>query len=1066
MKAVLAVAIVVAGAVTGQEIRVPTVVEAASNPVGLVPIVPARLLETRPGLTTVDDEFAGAGPAGAGTTIELTVAGRAGIPSDATAAILNVTAVRPTDHGFLTVYPCDQPRPTASNVNYVPGDVTPNSVLAKLDASGRACIFTLATTHVLADATGYVPAGGSPTPIVPARLLETRPGLTTVDDEFAGAGPAGAGTTIELTVAGRAGIPSDATAAILNVTAVRPTDHGFLTVYPCDQPRPTASNVNYVPGDITPNSVLAKLDASGRACIFTLATTHVLADATGYVPAGGSPTPIVPARLLETRPGLTTVDDEFAGAGPAGAGTTIELTVAGRAGIPSDATAAILNVTAVRPTDHGFLTVYPCDQPRPTASNVNYVPGDVTPNSVLAKLDASGRACIFTLATTHVLADATGYVPSDQPLAALAEPSAERLAAGVPAQAGGVILRDELWITLGSPELPGARTDATGLAAAVGAQVIGGFEEFGIYQLRWPSAVDIDEKTTQINALRPDAVAGPSMWGGVGEAAEPPGDWNDDGPEGTWHLRTIDAPAAWDLTKGSSVRVGIVDTGTAFRGHEDLDVSFPSGHPTVGAQPHGTHVAGLACARANGKGVVGAAWGCPVVSAGFSGNSWYNVFAAALAVLDSDVKIINMSLGQNFFDASGNKRCATPSEGDAAETELRKSFSSLFAHLMGSTRGSKVVWTLAAGNNCVAGSQSPMAIAAADNGLPNVLIVEAANSDGSLASFSNFGTGPSIAAPGGVGVGSNGDGTVGLWSTTVRSCAGLFQCGGYGPSSGTSMAAPIVAGVAALTWERHPTKAAAQIVRCITIGAAYTGRTVPGRSVYPTNRVPTEEYNYFGTPLLSAKRAVDCPPDAPLCEGSSFFDPAVLVPCAQLRQVRDQFTVAYPDADCRSHRYANGQIEATRGRSSSPVAVPAFRGADDDHITYLDVWMVYRNSRTGDERSFWVDAVTSESGPLATPGAATCSSGGTGSSVSDRDQGTWTSIAVEVQSLACPRNGGMCLPTTAVQRRPTKPAESYSFVVPNSLATLATSTPSSPSSTTLADGRTVRGDRFFAPSTS
>ena len=50
------------------------------------------------------------------------------------------------------------------------------------------------------------------------------------------------------------------------------------------------------------------------------------------------------------------------------------------ANIPTNATAVILNVVAVNPTNHGHLTIYPCDTPRPHASNLNYPPGTTTAN--------------------------------------------------------------------------------------------------------------------------------------------------------------------------------------------------------------------------------------------------------------------------------------------------------------------------------------------------------------------------------------------------------------------------------------------------------------------------------------------------------------------------------------------------------------------------------------------------------------------------------------------------------------------------------------------------------------
>ena len=219
-------------------IQVDRTALASELPSPIVPVVPARLLETRSGLSTVDGLFNGVGRQAAGATIELTVAGRGGVPVDAAAVLLNVTAVFPDGPGFATVWPCGTSRPDASNLNYSAGQVVPNAVLAKIGVGGKVCIFTLAGADVLADVNGYVPAGGAVGTVVPARLLETRSGLSTVDGLFNGVGRQAAGATIELTVAGRGGVPVDAAAVLLNVTAVFPDGPGFATVWPCGTSRP------------------------------------------------------------------------------------------------------------------------------------------------------------------------------------------------------------------------------------------------------------------------------------------------------------------------------------------------------------------------------------------------------------------------------------------------------------------------------------------------------------------------------------------------------------------------------------------------------------------------------------------------------------------------------------------------------------------------------------------------------------------------------------------------------------------------------------------------------------
>jgi hypothetical protein len=170
-----------------------------------------------------------------------------------------------------------------------------------------------------------------------------------------------------------------------------------------------ASNVNYRTGVDIANAVTVKLGGGGKACIYTFAATHLLTDVNGYIPAGASVATLTPARLLDTRSPNSTIDGAGAGGGVAPAGSVTEVQVAGRGGVPTDAAAAVLNVTVVGAAADAFATVFPCGQPVPTASNVNYRAGIDIANAVIVKLGAGGKACIYTFAVTHLLTDASGY---------------------------------------------------------------------------------------------------------------------------------------------------------------------------------------------------------------------------------------------------------------------------------------------------------------------------------------------------------------------------------------------------------------------------------------------------------------------------------------------------------------------------------------------------------------------------------------------------------------------------------------------------------------------------------
>lgn len=381
-----------------------------------VSFAPQRILDTRPDGVTVDGQFQQGGLVPAGGTVELQVGGRAGVAGDASSAILNVAVVGATGPGFLTIWPCGIERPNASSVNYFAGDARSVAVYARLAGDGRLCIYALTPTEIIVDVNGYQPDSSTAfTTVTPARLLDTRTdgSNATVDGQFNGIGRRAAGTITELTVAGRGDVPADASAAILSVAGAYSDGAGFVTVWPCGEEMPTASNVNLNrAGDVVPNAVISKIGTDGKVCIFNLTGLDLVVDVSGYAPASAQFHSIAPARLLDTRSDGTTIDGSFAGIGPIEAGGQLELQVAGRADVPSGVVATAINVTVTGAAGPGFITVWPCGTERPLSSNVNYGPGTTTANLVMPGLSSSGEVCFYSLSETHLVVDVSGYFPA------------------------------------------------------------------------------------------------------------------------------------------------------------------------------------------------------------------------------------------------------------------------------------------------------------------------------------------------------------------------------------------------------------------------------------------------------------------------------------------------------------------------------------------------------------------------------------------------------------------------------------------------------------------------------
>jgi alpha-tubulin suppressor-like RCC1 family protein len=379
------------------------------QPPSFAPLVPARLLDTRPGGATIDGIDDGGDVRDADSTTALQVAGRGGVQLDATSVALNVTVTGAAGTGFITVYPCGTTQPNASSINYTAGSTIANAVIAKVSTSGNVCLYTSAATQLIVDVNGYFRDSTAFGSLEPARLLDTRPDSLTVDGLYENFGLAEADSVTEVSITTRGNVPPTATAVALNVTVNEAKGTGFVTVYPCGSPRPNASNLNYVAGTTIANAVVVKIGVAGNVCFYTSAATHLIVDVNAFFRNTDSSASVVPARLLDSRPTASTIDGASAGIGLRPGDSVTELQVFGRGGVPGGATAVILNVTVTEPQGNAFVTVFPCGSPRPNASNVNYTTGLTIPNLVIAKVGDDGKVCLYSLAATHLIADVNAY---------------------------------------------------------------------------------------------------------------------------------------------------------------------------------------------------------------------------------------------------------------------------------------------------------------------------------------------------------------------------------------------------------------------------------------------------------------------------------------------------------------------------------------------------------------------------------------------------------------------------------------------------------------------------------
>ena len=277
----------------------------------------------------------------------------------------------------------------------------------------------------------------------------------------------------------------------------------------------------------------------------------------------------------------------------------------------------------------------------------------------------------------------------------------------------------------------------------------------------------------------------------------------------------INAPAAWDKSTGAGVNVAVIDTG--YRPHADLSgqilqgydfISTTSiandggGRDTDASDPgdwtpagscgagipaadqssswHGTHVSGTIAAKANnGLGIAGIAYNARIVPArvlGRCGGYTSDIADAMVWASGGTVtgvpanankaRVLNLSLG-------GSGACDTTTQ-----------------NAINSARSRGAVVVVAAGNS------NTNAINSSPANCSGVITVAATNRSGGKASYSNYGTNVTIAAPGG----DNGAGIL----STLNSGTTTPAADNYAWYMGTSMATPHVAGVVALMLSANP----------------------------------------------------------------------------------------------------------------------------------------------------------------------------------------------------------------------------------------------------------------------
>jgi glucose/arabinose dehydrogenase len=354
------------------------------------PVQPYRLFDTR---DPAKSPLGSGAPLMPGEVMAVDLSNQPGAPAAKSAVLLNVTTDQPQAAGYVKAFPCGT-EPYISTVNFDPGQTAANLAMVQLPPNNQVCFTSFVPTHLIVDVSGwFAPAesgGVGYTTIPPERVLDTR---TTA--------PLQPMQEFRFSLAGKAGFPADATAALLNLTATNTAAPGYVRVYPCGEEL-DVSNVNYAGGQTVANLASVKVAAGGDICFRSYAQADIVIDLAGWYSPTGTAAFVgaSPVRLFDTRS-----DSGVSRFVPM---TEVAFQVGG-ASVPPGASSVALNVTAAAPDAAGYVAVYPCGTV-PFISNVNYRAGQVAAaNLAVVKLPPDGRVCFLSFASTDLVVDLAGW---------------------------------------------------------------------------------------------------------------------------------------------------------------------------------------------------------------------------------------------------------------------------------------------------------------------------------------------------------------------------------------------------------------------------------------------------------------------------------------------------------------------------------------------------------------------------------------------------------------------------------------------------------------------------------
>jgi SpoIID/LytB domain protein len=323
------------------------------------------------------------------------VTGVGGVPSTGVnAVVLDIVSLSSTQAGSFTVYSHLGEKPPTPQLAWAAGQRVNTTVYVDVDGTGLVDVFNgPGISRLLVVVEGYyssaTTAGGALTAVPAFRLFGGRAGTTIA-----------AKATANVPVVGRDGVPSGASAAVVQLTVVNPAGSSYLRAWPSGSAKTTYDL--YGPGGSRTVTTVVPLDSTGAISLSPLYSTAVTADLLGwFVPASASP-PTGSTSLVNPPRRLTTTT--------VAAGATVTLNMPTTAGVPAAAHSVLITLTGSGPAK-GSVLAWPAGAARPGTGNL-FLRGAIPASStVLVPRGSGGQVAVYngSSGALHLVVDVVGW---------------------------------------------------------------------------------------------------------------------------------------------------------------------------------------------------------------------------------------------------------------------------------------------------------------------------------------------------------------------------------------------------------------------------------------------------------------------------------------------------------------------------------------------------------------------------------------------------------------------------------------------------------------------------------